>query len=217
MHNLLMDKVSLSQVFLSLEPMEALKVKNNIDWSFNELSLPSDELLADMKAQGISLPDTVSKSKKLDIGAINDSVLHKHLSELFLDKHKLYNVLCEFSLLEQVTLRSFLTSLETLLHLPSSELIDRMQNEGVLATLLGEDDKAASVKQKIEALSNSQRNNKLDEVKKRLANISKTQTNCPDELKVARIKANLNKATQPQLQPQPQKEQTIKDKIARLG
>ncbi|ATD00160.1 hypothetical protein [Pseudoalteromonas spongiae] len=195
MYNLLMDKASLSQVFLAFAPMEALKVKHNIDYALEALSLPSAELLAEMQVLGIDLPDKPSASKKVDLTTINSTVLSSHLTELFLDKHKLLKTFSDFSLSEQVELRAFLQSLMPMLHLPPQALVEKMQREGVLDVLMGESDKAKAVKDKIAALSQSKRDHKVDEVKERLAKLSNKPQQCADELKIARVKANLNKAS----------------------
>ncbi|WP_158683475.1 hypothetical protein [Pseudoalteromonas sp. T1lg24] len=195
MYNLLMDKASLSQVFLAFAPMEALKVKHNIDYALEALSLPSAELLAEMQVLGIDLPDMPSASKKVDLTTINSTVLSSHLTELFLDKHKLLKTFSDFSLSEQVELRAFLQSLMPMLHLPPQALVEKMQREGVLDVLMGESDKAKAVKDKIAALSQNKRDDKVDEVKERLAKLSNKPQQCADELKIARVKANLNKAS----------------------
>ena len=209
-----MDKASLSQVFLAFAPMEALKVKNNIDYAINALSLPSPELLAEMQNLGIDLPNAPSVSKKVDLTTINSTVLTTHLTQLFLDKHKLLKTFSEFSLSEQVALRAFLNNLMPMLHLPPASLIEKMQREGVLDALMGEEDKAQAVKDKIAALNAAKESNKLDVVKARLAKLSETQKQCPDELKIARVKANLNKAV---TESQPAEQIDIKNKIVQLG
>lgn len=209
-----MDKASLSQVFLAFAPMEALKVKNNIDYAINALSLPSPELLAEMQNLGIDLPNAPSVSKKVDLTTINSTVLTTHLTQLFLDKHKLLKTFSEFSLSEQVALRAFLNNLMPMLHLPPASLIEKMQREGVLDALMGEEDKAQAVKDKIAALNAAKESNKLDVVKARLAKLSETQKQCPDELKIARVKANLNKAV---TESQPEEQIDIKNKIVQLG
>lgn len=209
-----MDKASLSQVFLAFAPMEALKVKNNIDYAINALSLPSPELLAEMQNLGIDLPNAPSVSKKVDLTTINSTVLTTHLTQLFLDKHKLLKTFSEFSLSEQVALRAFLNNLMPMLHLPPASLIEKMQREGVLDALMGEEDKAQAVKDKIAALNAARESNKLDVVKARLAKLSETQKQCPDELKIARVKANLNKAV---TESQPAEQIDIKNKIVQLG
>ncbi|MDE3271945.1 hypothetical protein [Pseudoalteromonas sp. G4] len=214
MHNLLMDKASLSQVFLAFAPMEALKVKNNIEFAINALSLPSPELLAEMQTLGIDLPSTPSASKKVDLATINSTVLTTHLTELFLDKHKLLKTFSEFSLSEQVALRAFLNNLMPMLHLPPASLIEKMQHEGVLDALMGEEDKAQAVKNKIAAINAAKEDNKLDAVKARLAKLSESQKQCPDELKIARVKANLNKAV---IETQPAELIDIKNKLVQLG
>ncbi|MFY8350636.1 hypothetical protein AAEU29_08905 [Pseudoalteromonas sp. SSM20] len=214
MHNLLMDKASLSQVFLAFAPMEALKVKNNIEFAINALSLPSTELLAEMQTLGIDLPSTPSASKKVDLATINSTVLTTHLTELFLDKHKLLKTFSEFSLSEQVALRAFLNNLMPMLHLPPASLVEKMQREGVLDALMGEEDKAQAVKNKIAAINAAKEDNKLDAVKARLAKLSESQKQCPDELKIARVKANLNKAV---TETQPAELIDIKNKIVQLG
>lgn len=214
MHNLLMDKASLSQVFLAFAPMEALKVKNNIEFAINALSLPSPELLAEMQTLGIELPSTPSASKKVDLATINSTVLTTHLTELFLDKHKLLKTFSEFSLSEQVALRAFLNNLMPMLHLPPASLVEKMQREGVLDALMGEEDKAQAVKDKIAAINAAKENHKLDAVKARLAKLSESPKQCPDELKIARVKANLNKAV---IETQPAELIDIKNKIVQLG
>lgn len=214
MHNLLMDKASLSQVFLAFAPMEALKVKNNIEFAINALSLPSPELLAEMQTLGIELPSTPSASKKVDLATINSTVLTTHLTELFLDKHKLLKTFSEFSLSEQVALRAFLNNLMPMLHLPPASLVEKMQREGVLDALMGEEDKAQAVKNKIAAINAAKEDNKLDAVKARLAKLSESQKQCPDELKIARVKANLNKAV---IETQPAELIDIKNKLVQLG
>lgn len=214
MHNLLMDKASLSQVFLAFAPMEALKVKNNIEFAINALSLPSPELLAEMQTLGIDLPSTPSASKKVDLATINSTVLTTHLTELFLDKHKLLKTFSEFSLSEQVALRAFLNNLMPMLHLPPASLVEKMQREGVLDALMGEEDKAQAVKNKIAAINAAKEDNKLDAVKARLAKLSESQKQCPDELKIARVKANLNKAV---IETQPAELIDIKNKLVQLG
>lgn len=209
-----MDKASLSQVFLAFAPMEALKVKNNIEFAINALSLPSPELLAEMQTLGIDLPSTPSASKKVDLATINSTVLTTHLTELFLDKHKLLKTFSEFSLSEQVALRSFLNNLMPMLHLPPASLVEKMQREGVLDALMGEEDKAQAVKNKIAAINAAKEDNKLDAVKARLAKLSESQKQCPDELKIARVKANLNKAV---IETQPAELIDIKNKLVQLG
>jgi len=213
-HNLLMDKTTLSQVFLAFAPMEALKVKNNIDQAIDALSLPSAELLEEMQALGIELPDKPSVSKKVDLTTINSTVLTTHLTELFLDKNKLLKTFSEFSLSEQVALRAFLYNLIPMLHLPPASIIEKMQQEGVFDVLIGEQDKAQAVKDKIAALNAEKEQNKLNAVKERLAKLSDTPKQCADELKIARVKSNLNKATS---QTQTAELIDIKSKIAQLG
>lgn len=209
-----MDKATLSQVFLAFAPMEALKVKNNIDYVLTALALPSTELLAEMQSLGIDLPNNTSTSKKVDLTTINSTVLTTHLTELFLDKNKLFKTFSEFSLSEQVALRAFLLSLMPMLHLPPAALIEKMQREGVLNVLMGEEDKTQIVKDKIAALNAADESTKLDAVKTRLAKFAEPTQQCPDELKIARVKANLNKAT---IEPQVAELVDIKSKIAQLG
>lgn len=212
MHTILMDQSRLSQVFLGFEPLEALKVKRNIDAVFTELSLPSESLLAEMARQGIQLPDQNQDSNKLDITTINETVLNNHLTALFLDKSKLLGAVTSLSLKEKIELRAFFKTLMPLLHLPSNDLVAQMQSEGLLDELFGEQDKAASVKQRLASL-NVEKATQVDDVKKRLAALS-NNTPVTDELTIARVKANLSKVTTDSSEVDLKK---MKDKIAQLG
>lgn len=212
MHTILMDQSRLSQVFLGFEPLEALKVKRNIDAVFTELSLPSESLLAEMARQGIQLPDQNQDSNKLDITTINETVLNNHLTALFLDKSKLLGAVTSLSLKEKIELRAFFKTLMPLLHLPSNDLVAQMQSEGLLDELFGEQDKAASVKQRLASL-NVEKATQVDDVKQRLAALS-NNTPVTDELTIARVKANLSKVTTDSSEVDLKK---MKDKIAQLG
>ncbi|WP_462160046.1 hypothetical protein [Pseudoalteromonas sp. GB56] len=129
MFAILTDHHNLSRAFARLSMLEAIRVKRNLDQVFTDLKMPSDELIRKMREEGL-LTDAYAPLQKPNHGT-SESVLQNHLSQLFLDYHKLKQALETLSLAQKVAFKETVDIVVNALNLPSESLTEMMANEGV--------------------------------------------------------------------------------------
>lgn len=175
MYRILSDSNNLKQVFSAFSPGEALLVKHNIQRVFQQLNVPSSALLAQMRAEGLSLSAFEPvHSNEAELQYSSDTVLRAHLTTMFLAEKQLYAAMAMLTLSQQVEVRDLLNALSEHLRLPSDTLLQRMADEGLTLEKLGvagkPSDKLAQVREKLQAAGdNSNRAASVEDVKRRLA------------------------------------------------
>jgi hypothetical protein len=179
MFKVLMDYTTLAHVFTSYTVPEAIKVKANIGDVFDKINVPSNELLAKMRAEGISLSDFDVETKEIDMRDVAPSVLHRHIKNLFLNIDDLANCLNSFSLTQKIEARDYFTRAIDLLNLPSEELLAQLKAQGLIEN-----------QERVQQEQAKKLNSIRDKLNRATAEAPKPTL---DELQVARTKALLNK------------------------
>lgn len=174
-----MDYTTLAHVFTSYTVPEAIKVKANIGEVFEKINVPSNELIAKMRAEGISLSDFDVETKEIDMRDVAPSVLHRHIKSMFLNIDELANCLNSFSLTQKIEARDYFNRAIDLLNLPSDELLTQLKAQGLI-------ENQERVQQ--------EQAKKLNSIRDKLNRATvETPKQSIDELQVARTKALLNK------------------------
>lgn len=174
MYRILSDSNNLKQVFSAFSTSEALLVKHNIQRVFQQLNVPSPALLAQMRAEGLSL-STFEPADNADaeLQYSSDTVLRAHLTTMFLAEKQLHAALSMLTLSQLVEVRDLLDVLSEHLRLPSDTLLQRMADEGLTLEKLGvaskPADKLAQVRQKLQAATDNSQAKSVEDVKRRLA------------------------------------------------
>lgn len=175
MYRILSDTDNLKQVFSAFSTSEALLVKHNIQRVFQQLNVPSPALLAQMRAEGLSLNAfEPANSADTELQYSSDTVLRAHLTTMFLAEKQLYAAMSMLTLSQQVEVRDLLNILSEHLRLPSDTLLQRMADEGLTLEKLGvagkPTDKLAQVREKLQAAGDNNNPAKsVEDVKRRLA------------------------------------------------
>lgn len=175
MYRILSDSNNLKQVFSAFSTTEALLVKHNIQRVLQQLNVPSPALLAQMRAEGLSLSAfEPANSADAELQYSSDTVLRAHLTTMFLTEKQLHAAMSMLSLSQQVEVRDLLNVLSEHLRLPSDTLLQRMADEGLTLEKLGVAgkpvDKLAQIREKLQAAGdNNSKAKSVDDVKRRLA------------------------------------------------
>jgi len=201
MFSIFTQQQNIVAVFEQYSVTEALKVKFNIQSAIKSLNIPSTELLTKMKLEGLSITDFDSpKSTSNHRIESSASIIRTHLYKMFLDKYKLTQALSDFSMSESIEIRQVLTDAMFALKLPSDELIEQMESEGLSLQKMG-----------INACEHSRVSSlKVAKTKKRLATAIQNNQ-CVASEKQQQIKAKLNGLLKKE---KPQTTELKKDNIA---
>ncbi|REL30954.1 hypothetical protein [Thalassotalea euphylliae] len=133
MFAILMDDQNIVQVFEKYSVPQALEVKHHFTSIFQELKLPSAELVAQMEAEGLSVNDLDSEPVRRTT-ASNDlpgSVIRSNLYRMFLSRQELLVAIEGLSFSQRLAVRDNIEQLASHLKLPSPELMKRMAAEGI--------------------------------------------------------------------------------------
>ncbi|MDP2715812.1 hypothetical protein [Rheinheimera sp.] len=174
MYRILSDTDNLKQVFSAFSTTEALLVKHNIQWVFQQLNVPSPALLAQMRAEGLSLSAfEPAHNSDTELQYSSDTVLRAHLTTMFLAEKQLHAAMSMLTLSQQVEVRDLLNLLSEHLRLPSDTLLQRMADEGLTLEKLGVAgkplDKLAQIREKLKAAGDNNPAKSVEDVKRRLA------------------------------------------------
>ena len=187
MFNIMTDYANVSFVFSEYKMKDSIQVKRNIEYVFSQLQLPSEDLLKEMAAEGISLSELAPTSNNLDTRDLNTSVIRSHLHTLFLNHTSLYQAISAMSIQQKLLVRDFLLNLVPMLKLPSPALLEKMEQQGVIA--------ANPIHLVCENTEQEKLNHaRVESIKDKLTQFeTNTKSRSADEVKVARVKALLAK------------------------
>lgn len=178
------DEENLLAVFKKYSVTEALKVKFNILQAIKTLNIPSDELIAHMRDEGLCITDfNLGTEKSSHVYESSPSVIRAHLHKVFLDRQKLIDAMSGFSMSQAIEVRALLQKNMAQLKLPSDDLLSKMEQEGLSLQRIGIENTAPQ---------SSVSSAKLANTKKRLSQALEETA----EAKKNRIKSKLNSLVQ---------------------
>ncbi|GAA5213082.1 hypothetical protein ACFSJ3_00565 [Corallincola platygyrae] len=217
MFDVFRNRANVTAVFGLYSLVEAVRVKKNIDIALSELKLPSQAVLDQMMAEGLSVDEfNVGASDEVEnsvADASSDVVLRKHLHAAFLDIEALREAFSGFSMTQGVKLRQLFEECSPSLRLPSDSLMSMMEGEGLSMQELGIIDeqklkaKASGIAQKLAAHKPADEDDKVAKAKAALGQA--LAPNGSEKNKLDDIKARLSGA----LQSKPQQQDTQNDTV----
>ncbi|SFC69404.1 hypothetical protein [Pseudoalteromonas denitrificans] len=138
MFTIFSQQENLIAVFNKYSVKEALQVKFNIAQAIKALNIPSDELVQQMRNEGLCITDFSLKQNESKISnESSPSIIRNHLFKVFLDKQKLIDLMSGFSMAESIEIRGLLNQNISELKLPSDNLIAQMEQEGLSLQRIG--------------------------------------------------------------------------------
>jgi len=189
---------NLVAVFKKYSVTEALKVKFNILQAIKTLNIPSDDLIAHMRNEGLCITDfSLGSEKSPSVYESSPGIIRAHLHKVFLDKQKLIGAMSGFSMSQAIEVRALLKNNMSQLKLPSDELISKMEQEGLSLQRIGIEN--TSPQSTVSSI-------KLAQTKKLLSQAIEETT----EDKKSRIKSKLNALVQSVEKPKKQQTQIQK-------
>ena len=163
----------LTQVFKKFSLNQAIVVKQHIHKCFEQLNLPSEDLLMQMLAEGLDFPTT----KPLSNPNISDSVIKVLLTNIFLDEKQLYDTIATFSIPEQIQCQRAITRAMQHLKQPSATLLAQLAHEGITIDQLinnkpSQIEKTLEIKRKLAEYNNTNSAD-INAVKNKLNSLAK--------------------------------------------
>ena len=133
MFAILMDDQNIAQVFEKYTVPQALEVKHHFTSIFQELKLPSAELVAQMEAEGLSVSDLDSEPVRRSTTSsdLPGSVIRSNLYRMFLSRQELLVAIEGLSFSQRLAVRDNIEHVASHLKLPSPYLMKRMAAEGI--------------------------------------------------------------------------------------